>query len=158
MTLFAFGLLLGLDTVVSQAFGRGDLDACPRAMAQGVFIALAATIPAVVATWVPAMLLPRFGVDATLIAPARNYLHVLVWGTLPLLVYGAARRYLQAIGQVRVITFTFVVSNLVNWGANYVLIYGKLGLPAMGTRGSALATVISRVAMAVILLAYAGVV
>lgn len=156
VTLFAFGLLLGLDTVVSQAYGRGDRDACPRALAQGVYIAVAVTIPAMLATLLPASLLPRFGVDLALIAPARGYLHVLMWGTLPLLLYGAARRYLQAVEEVRVITLTFVVSNLVNWGANEVLIYGKLGLPAMGPRGSALATVISRVGMAVMLLAYAA--
>ncbi|MGI4757930.1 MAG: MATE family efflux transporter [Janthinobacterium lividum] len=156
IALFAFGLLLGLDTVVSQAFGRGDRDACPRALGQGVYIAFAATVPAMLATLLPAMLLPRFGVEAVLIPPARSYLLVLMWGTLPLLLYGATRRYLQAIGEVRVITLTFLVSNLVNWGANEVLIYGKLGLPAMGPRGSALATVISRVGMAVLLLAYAA--
>ena len=156
ITIFAFGLLLGLDTVVSQAFGRGDRDACPRALAQGVYIALAAAIPAMVATLLPAMLLPHFGVDPTLIGPARSYLGVLVWGTLPLLLYGATRRYLQAIGEVKVITLTFAVSNLVNWGANEVLIYGRMGFPAMGPRGSALATILSRVSMAVMLLAYAG--
>lgn len=156
ITLFAFGLLLGLDTVVSQAFGRGDRDACPRALAQGVYIAVAVTAPAMLATLLPAMLLPHFGVDQSLIAPARSYLGVLLWGTLPLLLYAATRRYLQAIGEVRIVTLTFVVSNLVNWGANAVLIYGKLGMPAMGPRGSALATVISRILMAVMLLAYAA--
>ena len=156
ITLFAFGLLLGLDTVVSQAFGRGDRDSCPRALGQGVYIAAAVTVPAMLATLLPAMLLPRFGVDSVLVAPARNYLHVLMWGTLPLLLYGATRRYLQAIGEVRVITLTFVVSNLVNWGANEVLIYGKLGFPAVGPRGSAFATVFSRACMAGMLLAYAA--
>ena len=155
-TLFAFGLLLGLDTVVSQAFGRGDFDACPRALAQGVYIALAVTIPAMLVTMVTGRLLPHFGVDPTLIGPARSYLYVLLWGTLPLLLYGAARRYLQAVGQVKVITGVFVVSNLVNWGANEVLIYGRLGLPALGPRGSALATILSRILMAALLLAYAA--
>ncbi|MGI4852594.1 MAG: MATE family efflux transporter [Janthinobacterium lividum] len=156
ITLFAFGLLLGLDTVISQAFGRGDRDACPRALAQGIYIALVATIPAMLATLLPAALLPRFGVDPVLVAPARSYLDVLMWGTLPLLVYGATRRYLQAMGEVRIVTLTFVIANLINWGANAVLIYGRLGLPAMGVRGSALATVIARIFMAGLLLGYAG--
>ena len=156
VTLFAFGLLLGLDTVISQAFGRDDREACTRALAQGLYIAVAITAPAMLATLLPAWLLPRFGVDAALVAPARSYLHMLVWGTLPLLLYGATRRYLQAIGEVRVVTVTFLVSNLVNWGLNAVLIYGRFGLPAMGPRGSALSTVLCRVVMAGMLLNYAA--
>jgi MATE family multidrug resistance protein len=80
---------------------------------------------------------------------------MLNWGTLPLLVYGAARRYLQAVGSVRVITITFVAANLVNWGANWVLIYGHLGFPAMGVAGSALSTVLARTLMAVALMGFA---
>lgn len=156
ITIFAFGLLLGLDTVISQAFGRDDREACTRALAQGLYIAIAITIPAMLATLLPAWLLPRFGVAADMVEPARNYLHMLVWGTLPLLLYGATRRYLQAIGEVRVVTLTFLVSNLVNWGLNAVLIYGRFGLPAMGPSGSALSTVLCRVVMAGMLLGYAA--
>src|SRR6201999_4514027 len=39
--LFGIGLLLGLDTLVAQAFGRGDYDDCHRALAQGVYLAIA---------------------------------------------------------------------------------------------------------------------
>ncbi len=61
-----------------------------------------------------------------------GYLRILSWGTLPLLLYGGTRRYLQGVGQVRVITLTYVVGNLLNWFGNWVLIYGKLGFPALG--------------------------
>ena len=44
-SLFGIGLLLGLDTVVSQAFGRDDHEACHGWLAQGVYIAAAATPP-----------------------------------------------------------------------------------------------------------------
>ena len=73
----------------------------------------------------------------------------LSWGTLPLLLYGGTRRYLQGVGQVRVITLTYVVANLLNWFGNWVLIYGKFGFPALGVNGSAISTCIARVGMAV---------
>jgi MATE family multidrug resistance protein len=79
----------------------------------------------------------------------------LLWGTLPLLLYGASRRYLQGVGQVRVITVTYVAANLVNWFLNWVLIYGKLGMPALGVNGSAISTVFARVTMALALLGFA---
>jgi len=99
--------------------------------------------------------LPRMGIAAEVARPASGYLELLLWGTLPLLLYGAARRYLQGVGQVRVITVTLVAANLVNWLLNWALIYGKLGLPAMGVNGSAVSTVFARVTMAVALIAFA---
>ncbi len=80
---------------------------------------------------------------------------LLNWGTLPLLLYGATRRYLQGVGQVRVITVTYVLANLVNWFGNWVLIYGKLGFPALGVNGSAISTAFARVTMAAALLGFA---
>jgi MATE family multidrug resistance protein len=84
--------------------------------------------------------------------PAASYLRILTWGTLPLICYGTTRRYLQGVGQVRVVTVTIVVGNLLNWFANWVLIYGKLGFPALGVNGSALSTVLSRIFIALALI------
>ncbi len=154
-SLFGLGLLLGLDTVIARSFGEGDFDACHRWLAQGVYLALAASPLLMALLYLLAVNAGHLGVQPELVAPAAGYLRVLLWGTLPLLLYAATRRYLQAVGQVRVITLTFVFANLVNWGANYVLINGKLGLPAMGVRGSALSTVLARVLMAVMLLGFA---
>ena len=87
--------------------------------------------------------------------PAAATCGSLNWGTLPLLLYGGTRRYLQGVGQVRVITLTYVVGNLLNWFGNWVLIYGKLGFPAMGVNGSAISTCVARVGMAVAMLGFA---
>ena len=154
-SLFGLGLLLGLDTVIARSYGEQDFESCHRWLAQGVYLALTASPVLMALLFLLAAFAGHFGVKPELVAPAAGYLRVLLWGTLPLLLYAAARRYLQAVGQVRVITLTFVFANLSNWGLNYVLIHGKLGLPAMGVRGSALSTVLSRVLMAVMLLGFA---
>ena len=52
----------------------------------------------------------------------------------------------RAWAQVRVITVTYVLANLLNWFGNWVLIYGKLGMPALGVNGSAISTCVARVA------------
>jgi MATE family multidrug resistance protein len=48
--------------------------------------------------------------------------------------------------------FALITANLVNWGGNWALIYGHLGLPAMGLSGSALSTCLARVYMAAVLI------
>jgi MATE family multidrug resistance protein len=88
-------------------------------------------------------------------APAAAYLRILNWGTLPLLIYAGTRRYLQGVGDVRVITLTYVAANLLNWFGNWVLISGKLGFPALGVNGSAISTLIARVFMAAAMLGFA---
>ena len=154
-SLFGIGLLLGLDPLVAQAFGRRDYDECHRWLAQGIYLAIAITPVLMVLVAIASFGLSRFGIDPTVAAPAAAYVRLLNLSLLPLLIYGAARRYLQGVGQVRVITLTYVAANLINWGGNWLLIRGHLGFPAMGVRGSALSTVVARILMAVSLLGFA---
>ncbi|HET7102747.1 MAG TPA: MATE family efflux transporter [Terracidiphilus sp.] len=154
-SLFGIGLLLGLDTLVSQAYGRRDHDECHRWLAQGVYLACIATLPLMLLVFMASFGIARFGVIPQVAGPAAGYLRIVNLGTLPLLLYGGTRRYLQGVGQVRVVTITYVLANLLNWFGNWVLIYGKLGFPALGVNGSAISTCVSRVAMAAALLAFA---
>jgi MATE family multidrug resistance protein len=154
-SLFGIGLLLGLDTLVSQAYGREDHDACHHWLAQGAYLACIASPPLMLVLWGVSYGFTHVGIAPQVAGPAAGYLRMLLLSTLPLLLYGAARRYLQGVGQVRVITVTFVIANLLNWLFNWVLIYGKLGFPAMGVNGSALSTVIARVGMAAALIGFA---
>ncbi|WP_263357771.1 MATE family efflux transporter [Acidicapsa ligni] len=154
-SLFGIGLLLGLDTVVAQAYGRKDYDDCHRWLAQGIYLAIAITPVLMILVAAASFGFGRVGITAEVATPAAAYLRILNWSILPLLIYGASRRYLQGVGQVKVITLTYVAANLINWGGNWVLIYGHFGLPAMGVRGSALSTVIARILMAVSMLGFA---
>jgi MATE family multidrug resistance protein len=154
-SIFGVGLMLGLDTLVAQAYGRNDHDECHRWLAQGVYLACIAAVPIMVGIWLASIAFGHFGIAAEVAGPASGYLRLLNWGTLPLLLYGATRRYLQGVGQVRVITVTYVLANLVNWSGNWVLIYGKLGFPALGVNGSAISTAFARVTMAAALLGFA---
>jgi len=154
-SLFGIGLLLGLDTLVSQAYGRKDHDDCHRWLAQGVYLACIVTPPLMVLIAALSYGFTRFGVIPEVAVLSGGYLRILNWGTLPLLLYGGTRRYLQGVGQVRVITATYVLANLLNWFGNWVLIYGKFGMPALGVNGSAISTCISRIAMAAALLGFA---
>src|ERR1700733_7325380 len=150
--LFGIGMLLGLDTLVPQAFGRGDFDDCHRALAQGVYLAIAYTPIAMLLVGFAPYLFPLLGTTETVRAPAREYIQLLNLSALPLLIYVAFRRYLQGVGKVRPVTFALISANLVNWFGNWALIYGKLGLPAMGVRGSALSTCVARIYIAGVLI------
>jgi MATE family multidrug resistance protein len=154
-SLLGIGLLLGMDPLVAQAYGRKDYDDCHRWLAQGIYLAAVIGPALMLLVWGLSLGIGRFGITPEVATPAAQYLRMLDWSLLPLLIYGAGRRYLQGVGQVRVITLTYIAANLVNWGGNWALIYGHLGFPAMGVRGSALSTVVARLLMAGSLLGFA---
>jgi len=150
--IFGMGLLLGLDTLIAQSFGAGRLDQCRHWLRQGVYLALISAVPLSLISFGVTASLPSWGLDAEVLALASPYLNVVTLSVAPLLLYAAFRRYLQAVNLVRPITFALLSANLVNVAVNWVLIYGKLGFPALGATGAAWATVLSRVYMAAVLL------
>ena len=151
VAIFGSALLLGLDTLVSQAYGAGDLDECNRALWNGLWICAPMAPVLVGAAWMVGANLHRLDIQAEVRMAAAPYLQALKWSAPPLLFYFTVRRYLQAIGAVRIITFAMISANLVNAAANWALVYGNFGMPAMGVPGSAWATFAARIYMAAVL-------
>ncbi len=149
---FGMGLLLGLDTVVSQAFGARNVDECHRWLVQGTWLAVAASIPLIGVCLVVLGAIPRLGFHPDVRAPLGGYVSVVIWSTLPLLLYAAFRRYLQGMHVVRPIMMALVSANVINVLANWALIYGHWGMPELGVTGAAWATLVSRIYMMGVLL------
>lgn len=144
----ASNVLLGMDTLVSQAFGAKDESRARRSLVQSFWLALG-LIPLVMGTVaVCELLVTRFGIDPEVLRGAAPYLRTLNWSAPSLLIYFCLRRYLQAMGVVRPVMWVLLTANLVNLAGNWLLIFGRLGLPALGVTGSAWATCWSRVYMA----------
>lgn len=154
IALFGAGILLGLDTLVSQSFGRGDVEDCHHSLVNSIYVVLVMTPILMAVVWLAIPLMPRFGVNPEVLRLTAPFLKVLLWSTFPLLLYFAFRRYMQGMNLVKPIMFVLITANLVNLVGNWILIYGRFGFPAMGVVGSGWATCISRIYMAVLLFAY----
>jgi MATE family multidrug resistance protein len=146
------GLLLGMDTLVAQAFGRGDLRDCRRTLINGIWLGAALCPLLVLVLWGTIPLLRAVGTNPRALEIFAPYLKALSIGVLPLLLYTAFRRYLQAVNLVKPITFALVSANLINVAGDWALMYGHCGLPALGVPGSGFSTSISRTYMAAVLL------
>lgn len=152
--LFGGGMLLGLDTLVSQAFGAGKREDCHRSLINGIYLSLVLTPLLAAPIWVLPRWLKSAEVSPEVLGLAIPYTKVLVIGLFPLLLYFAVRRCLQAMNMVKPVAFALVTANLINALGNWILIYGKWGLPALGVVGSAWSTAIARAYMAVVLVGY----
>ncbi len=154
LAIFGMGLLLGLDTLVSQSWGAGNREDCHRSLSQGIYIILLLTPCLMVLFAFMPRLFSILGVNPQVSVLAGPFLTTLSASTLPLLLYAAFRRYLQGMGHVRPVMFVLLSANLVNWLFNWLLIEGRWGFRAFGVVGSALSTCIARVYMALLLMIF----
>ena len=83
---------------------------------------------------------------AQVLSYGRDYLAVMLWGLLPFSVANAYASTLKESEETFVPMVAGVAAVFINLVLNYILIFGHFGAPAMGVRGAALATVISRYA------------
>lgn len=148
----AIGLLTGLETLVAQAFGRGDQQDCARTLAQSMWFVILGTPVVMLATLGCLPLLSRFGTSPEIVAETSHYLHALIWSTAPLLLYWTFRRYLQSISRVMLISVSLITANVVNLIADWAFLYGHLGVHPLGIAGSGWSTVIVRFYMVTLLL------
>lgn len=152
LAVFGIGVLLGLDTLVSHAYGADRLDECHRWLVHGTAVAIVLAVPVTLACFAVVATLDVWGLDPRVRPLTRDYMGVVLWSAPPLMLYAAFRRYLQALTLVRPVMFALLSANVINAVANYALIYGEFGAPALGVVGAAWATVISRTYMALFLL------
>jgi MATE family multidrug resistance protein len=145
------GLMLGLDTLVSTAYGAGRLADCQRWLLHGVYLSLALALPLIVVVRGAGRFLDRWGIDPAVLDSALPYIRAVSWSVIPLLLYTALRRYLQGVSRVRPVMVALTSANLVNLAGNWILVFGKLGAPALGAAGAGWSTCISSCYMALVL-------
>ena len=143
-SIFAIGLLLGADPILTQAHGARRPREVAVALQRSLVLSLVASIPVALA-WIyvePVLLMA--GQDAGHAGAAAEYLAVQV-STIPAyLAYHALRQYLQARGIVGPGMWVALVANLFNIVANWALIWGHLGFEPMGLEGAGIATATTR--------------
>ncbi len=153
---FPMGVLMALDPLVAQAYGADSHVRIGKHFKQGLILAAALSIPLSAIMWQTEGVLLLTGQKPEIAAYGAAYIRIIAAGNLPFLLFVVVRHTLQAMSLVRPAAIAIVVANLVNVMANYTLIFGHFGFPALGVVGSAWATSISRWVMLLTLVAAAA--
>lgn len=155
ISLMGMGVLYALDPLISQAIGAEDQEAVARAVQRGLLLAVALGLATSLVMAPAGPILRALHQPADVVAVARAYVLVTIPGVIPFYAFIVLRQLLQSTGRLRPVVVAVVVGNLANVGFNWILVYGHLGMPAMGAVGSGWASTISRWLMALALLALA---
>ncbi len=149
LLIFGGGVLAALDPLVAQAHGAGEKEAVAAHLQRGIVLALTLALPIGLLFWNVRPLLHLADQPVVIAGDAAGYARASIWGLPAYFLFIAFRQTMQAMSVVRPTAVAIVAGNLTNVVCNWLLIYGNLGLPALGVRGSALATSFSRWAMLV---------
>ncbi|MFZ9413775.1 MAG: MATE family efflux transporter [Alphaproteobacteria bacterium] len=145
VTIFGFGICMAAAPMMAQAIGRkrGQLRDVRRSMRQAFWasglVALLGVALLSRSSWALALL----GQDPAIVAVAADYVDALAWGLLPALWFMVLRQFTGALQRPRAALVAQLVALAVNVLGNWALIFGNLGMPALGVVGSGVATTIA---------------
>jgi len=152
---FVNGVSSALLILAAMYWGKRDIEPIRKMTAFCLrLITMVGVLLAVVSFLFPEMLLGLFTNDASVIAEAKKYLQIVCWSYIFFCISQLLMSAMRAVETVRIGLVISISTLVTNVSLNYILIFGKLGLPAMGIRGAAIATLISRICEAAIMCVY----
>jgi multidrug resistance protein, MATE family len=152
--LFGLGIFLGVTPLVGHARGASD-DRQVAVIMKSSFALSALLIPVItLISWSLTWAMPYMGQTDEVVRLAVPYYRTLVIAIIPFLLFVLLKQIGEGLGNTVIEMVATIAANLLNVVLNYILIFGKLGFPALGLLGAGYATLISRIAMPLVL--YAG--
>ena len=155
MMMFIKGISAGTAVMISQYWGKKDMARIKQIFAIGFQSSLTvAAIFFLAAFFFPHAVMSIVTNNETLIQNGAIYVQAVA---LSYILYALSENLMVMLRSVEVVKISVYVSTasfFINIGSNYVLIYGKLGFPAMGIAGAAIATVFTRAVELVIVASY----
>lgn len=160
MILLVFGVNSGVSVFIAQFWGKKDVTNIKRTMGIGLTLSVSVSVIFwAIGLFFPEEVMSLLGNgDKELIVQGGLYLKIIAWSYLFTGVSFAFSVAARSIEQVKVPTIISAIAVFINIGLNYILIFGKFGMPALGIEGAAYATLIARAFEMIFIVVYVYVV
>lgn len=145
--LFGIGVVGAVAPMAAQARGAKDRRTVRRTVRSGIWLAIILTIVLFPIAWNIGPIYRWMGQDPELIALAEVFIHAAIWLLPPAFIFVALQSFLNAHGDTRAVLLITLAGVAVNLAANYALVFGHWGFPALGIMGSGIATAFVNFAM-----------
>ncbi|MBN2594076.1 MAG: MATE family efflux transporter [Sedimentisphaerales bacterium] len=140
---FAIGVMTSVNTFVSQSLGRGDRKACSNYCWQAIYMGLVYSVVVATIMWPTApAIFKMLGHDSAVAAMEVIYLRITLYVQILAVFVWASSQFFMGVHRPVVMMYSAIAGQVVNVAANYVLIFGKFGFPAMGIAGAGWGTFI----------------
>ncbi|KAA6431961.1 MATE family efflux transporter [Rufibacter glacialis] len=148
---FGLGISFSMTPLVARADGRKNHTRIALILLNGLVMNTLIGVLLFLAFWGLSPLLAFLNQPAEVVRLTIPYVNILFLSMVPLMVFQAFKQFAEGLSLTKQSMYVSIIANVINIILNYLLIYGKLGLPALGLNGAAWATLISRVLMAVMM-------
>ncbi len=148
--LFGLGITMGITPLVGQSLNTKNTSSLGSWLKNGLFINFIASVFLCVAMTLVVLFMNRMGQSEEVVRKAIPFYLIHVASLIPLMLFFSFKQFFEGIGNTKLAMVITIIINLVNITLNYILIYGKLGFPALGLNGSGYASLFSRLIMPVI--------
>ena len=149
--MFGIGISYGITPLVAKADGSKNKEQISSVLKNGFALCLTVGLLLGGALFVITFFLPVFQQPPEVTALAKNYLLILALSYLPFMIFQAFKQFAEGLSHTRQAMVINLISNTINIVLNYLLIFGKFGFPQMGVDGAALATLIARIVMMILM-------
>lgn len=147
----AIGAVAGI--MISQYLGQKKDQAVRRSFSTNLWFALGiAAAFSLACIIIPEKIMGLYTEDSATCLAASEYLQVIAGTFLPMAGATLVSTYFRCIEKAKLPLYASIVSALLNTILNYIFIFGKLGYPAMGAKGAAIATVCAQLANLLLML------
>ncbi|MEQ9443771.1 MAG: MATE family efflux transporter [Cyclobacteriaceae bacterium] len=152
--MFGIGLSIAITPLVATADGEGNTRQITRVFQHGLVINTVAGFIFCALVIAGAQLLPFMHQPETVVQLTIPYLNLLAYSLIPFMLFQTFRQFAEGLSFTRTAMLITLSANGINIGLNYLLIHGYAGFPTLGLNGAGVATLISRVIMAIVMVAY----
>ncbi|MBT8095685.1 MAG: MATE family efflux transporter [Woeseia sp.] len=142
---FFIGLFSYANAMAAQYLGAGQPEKCPKVVTQGLIMTVMSAPILTLITFLVAGIFDGMGHEPEQVALERSYYLILMGGVLATLAKTCISSYFAGIGRTRVVMICDLFGLFINIPLCYVMVFGKLGIPALGIVGAGVSTVISTV-------------
>lgn len=149
---FGIGVLTAVSVFTSNSRGAGDASGARGSCRHGVYLATVLGLALFAVSWLVSLRLGLFGQPSEVSERTTVYFRILMASMVPALASIALKNHADALNRPWPPFWIFLGGVVLNIGLNWVMIYGKLGCPALGFEGAAWATLISRTAILIVML------
>ncbi len=150
--IFATGFSYGLTPVIGKLFGRGRLHDAGAVLKNALVANGGMALLLVAAMSVLYLNIGNLGQPVELLDIMRPYYIVLLLSIPFILLFNAFKQFADGITDTRTSMWVLLAGNVLNIVGNYMLIFGKWGMPELGLLGAGISTLASRMAMLAIML------